>query len=126
MKSQNIVRVEFHNPHLKRLRNNLRIILKLAIIDKIEKFRENKQHYSATQMIRLITNSILKCGAGAECLSYLERVREGFNPRDRPSDLDMVWVPYYQTWLCVKCYDEFFQHFESNDDGENGGVGDSD
>jgi hypothetical protein len=49
-------------------------------------------------------HSTLQCGSGAACYSFHEAKKHGFNPQDRPIDLDLVWVPWLRRWFCLKCY----------------------
>lgn len=113
MRSSKAVRIELRHPQLKALRKNLRIVLKLSILDASDKLLKEEKRYEASETFNLLSGSLLQCGAGAVCRSYEQRVKEeGFDPQDRPIDLDMVWAPYFRSWFCVKCYDEFFQYHD--------------
>ena len=52
---------------------------------------------------KLLSKSIVICGLGAACSSLEEAKKHGFDPLDRPTDLDMVWMPYFKSWFCVPC-----------------------
>ena len=45
----------------------------------------------------------IQCDLGAACSSLEEAVKHGFDPLNRPTDLDMVWMPYFKSWFCVPC-----------------------
>jgi len=115
MKSQKVIRIELKHPQLIRVRKALRIVLKKAIIDKAQNLYKQGKFGKPDRLLGLISNSILQCGAGAECFSYKEMKKEGFDPKDRPIDLDMVWAPHFRRWFCVKCYDEFFRYYDHVD-----------
>ncbi|MHA2054084.1 MAG: hypothetical protein ACW99F_10845 [Candidatus Hodarchaeales archaeon] len=50
------------------------------------------------------TESILQCGRGAACYTFREAKNYGFNPQDRPTDFDAIWVPWLRKWFCLKCF----------------------
>jgi len=66
-----------------------------------------------------LSDSIIQCSSGAACESLEEAVKHGFNPKDRPTDLDMVWIPYYQKWFCQKCYESTFYDVTYKDRSED-------
>jgi len=128
MKSEKIRRIELKDPALRRIRKNLRDIIKLATKDRIKELMDEERKLSEKEVIsteekekeielaresdhllQLLYNSIIQCSTGAACDSHQEAKRQGFNPRDRRTDLDMVWVPEYQKWFCTKCYEHYYK-----------------
>jgi len=128
MKTEKIRRIELKDPDLRRIRKNLRDIIKLAVTAKInklqeeeiklvkktvltleEKERKRELSFRHNQLRHLLSNSIIQCSTGAACDSHQEGKKQGFNPRDRRTDLDMVWVPEYQKWFCTKCYEHYYK-----------------
>ncbi len=126
MKSKEVRKVILRTSRMKRVRNNLRIVLKLAIKDelsslaKLERLYRQKEkkdgltlsqekRYSYVvakyrELSKRYNHSILRCGSGAACYSLDEAIERGFNPRDRPADLNLVWVPWLRRWFCLKCF----------------------
>ncbi len=123
MRSKKIRKVTLKTPSLRRVRDNLRIILKLAVkkelrkLDKIYYLYKYKRILTPSQQKRKIQlgekwkdldrayyKSTLQCGCGAGCISFQEAKKHGFNPRDRPIDLDLVWVPWLESWVCTDCF----------------------
>ncbi|KKN15375.1 hypothetical protein LCGC14_0986710 [marine sediment metagenome] len=113
MKSKKPRLIVLKDPKLRKARENLRTILKLAYYDERERLRNlnhlyfEKDTLTPSQQKRdiqlgrmnnnLMTafdNSILKCNLGAACNSYKEMVEKGsIDPIERPIDLDMGWLP---------------------------------
>ncbi len=113
MKSKKPRLIVLKDPKLRKIRTNLRTILKLAYYDESDRlsrlgdlYREKdtltpSQQKRESQLVRknnaLMTaydRSILKCSLGAACNSYKEMVEKGtINPPERPIDLDMGWLP---------------------------------
>lgn len=128
MKSKKIRIIQLKDPQLRRVRKNLRDIIKLAVKDKIRRLDEiamnilrkgrpmtpeehkefSKFSRKSDKLLNALSNSIIQCSSGAECDSFREAKEQGFNPKDRLTDLDMVWIPYYQKWFCLKCYESTF------------------
>lgn len=121
-------------PKFERIRNNLRIILRLAYLDertrlsnKIDiyqkKYIQNNGRLTPSQLKRKISitqtytnlgqeyqKSILVCSREAGCLSYKEMVSKGvIEPSDRPINLNMVWVPHNNAWYCTECYERYYK-----------------
>ena len=128
MKSKKIVRVELKSPALRRIRKNFRDIIELVVkhessklfaiskeyrerssetTDPVEKERlgRRKEHFrrKSDELYCLLTDSIIQCGLGGGCLSYIEATDHGFYPRKAPANLNMVWMPSYNAWFCNKC-----------------------
>ena len=111
---------------MKRVRDNLRVILKLAIKVELDRLRNLRGLYFDKDIKSGLTpsqrrrydyiggeyralserfaESTLQCGSGAACYSFQEAKKQGFNPQDRPTDLDLVWVPWLEKWFCIKCF----------------------
>jgi len=128
MKTEKIRRIELKDPILRKIRKNLRDIIKLATKDRIkilideehklveknvispeEKKREIELTRESDHLLELLHNSIIQCSSGAACDSHQEAKKQGFNPKDRRTDLDMVWIPEYQKWFCTRCYDLYYK-----------------
>ena len=130
MKSKKIRKVILKTPHLRQARNNLRIIFKLEVkkelnrLSRLKKLYLNKKHLTPSQLQRKaflskgwnklyhsFVRSTLQCNCGAACVSLNKAIEEGLYPQDRPTDLDLVWVPWIESWICTAClevgrYDE--------------------
>ena len=127
MKSKKIRIVKLKDPKLRRIRKNLRDVIKLAVKDKFRKLHKLAEKYlvgrpmtpeedrmftklsrESEKLMFALSDSIIQCSSGASCNSLEEAIKHGFNPKHRPTDLDMVWIPYYQKWYCLKCYESTF------------------
>ena len=126
MKSKEVHKVILRTPRMRRVRNNLRILLKLAVKSELNRLSAHKHlYYNKKLMIGLTLSqkrryyqlqkesnklseyynkSTLQCGGGAACYSLDKAIEEGLDPRDRPTDLDLVWVPWLERWFCLKCF----------------------
>ncbi len=126
MKSKKVHRVILRDLSLRRVRNNLRIIFKLAakkelsrLVDLEGLYQDKKIKIGLTpsqkkryKHLRRQWNNLyfpfekstLQCGSGAGCYSYQEAKKQGFDPQDRPTNLDLVWVPWLKRWFCIKCF----------------------
>lgn len=135
MKSKKIRKIILRTPSLKRVRNNLRIILKLAVEEELSRLSRLKTLYFKKdrltpsqrrrrgQLSRRWNNlyhcfikSTLQCNCGAACISFQEAKRHGFNPQDRPTNLDLVWVPWLEKWSCVECFEIYRQGEMTHED----------
>ena len=125
MKSKKIHKIVLKNPRLRRIRNNLRIMLKLAIEKELNRLDQLKGLYvfknkltnsqkkrrsqiwgEWNRLYHRYQRSTLVCGMGAACTALDEAIKHGFNPQDRPTDLDLVWVPWLRNWYCVDCFED--------------------
>ncbi|UCD02036.1 MAG: hypothetical protein JSV23_03155 [Promethearchaeota archaeon] len=126
MKSKKVCRVILRTPRMRRVRNNLRVILKLAVKSELNRLRHleslylhkkrrngltpsQQKRYSQVKRKRSrlyfrYIESTLQCGGSSACYSFQEAKKHGFNPQDRPTDLDLVWVPWLENWFCIKCF----------------------
>lgn len=128
MRSKKVRKIILSTPSLRLIRNNLRIILKLAVkkelqkLDKLYDLYRNKKILTPSQQKRKLQlaekwkaldysyyRSTLQCSSGAACISFQKAKKKGFNPKDRPTDLDLVWVPWLEKWSCVECFETFRQ-----------------
>ena len=125
MKTREPRRIVIKNPQLKRVRKNLREILKLFYYDESKRLRElagrclittsgRKEHNKLTRISAKLDHayekSILECSSGAMCTSYKEMVeKRSIKPSERPINLDMVWIPHEKAWFCTKCYERKYK-----------------
>jgi len=126
MKSKKIHKVILKTQKLRHARDSLRIILKLAIKDELSRLSEletlyfNKKNLTPSQAKRRsqlgkkwnalyhrFNRSTLGCSNGAACISLDKAIEQGLNPKDRPTDLDLVWVPWLEKWFCTDCFETF-------------------
>lgn len=128
MKAKKIVKVELKSLALRRVRKNLRDVIKVAVEQessllyaKSGEYRKRSQDSSnpaekerleqkkrdfrskSNELDRLLSKSIIQCDLGAACSSLIEAKKHGFDPLDRPTDLDMAWCPYFKAWYCLPC-----------------------
>lgn len=127
MKSKKVRIIKLKDPKLRRIRKNLRDIIKLAVKDEFRRQNKIARSYlgggpmteeedreftkysrESENLMFTLQKSIIQCSSGTQCDSLEEAVKHGFNPKDRPTDLDMVWIPYYKKWFCLKCYESTF------------------
>ena len=119
------------NPNLRRLRKNLRTVIKLAVYDErrhlrhirrlylekipnltpSQKKRNNNLLRLSNELSEAYDQSILRCLCGAYCLS---RQKEGFDI-NKCLDLDMVWNPLDRAWICINCYNFYFGSEETKE-----------
>lgn len=132
MKSDILRKIIVRDPRLLKVRKNLRDILKLFYLAEFrswskldnlyrEKYLRGKITSSQkkrwfflshrhNELMNTYDKSILECNSGAACLSHLELVKKGrIDPSKRSTNLDMVWVPHFKSWFCIKCYEEFYK-----------------
>ena len=128
MKAKRIVKVELKSPVLQRIRKNFRDVIKLAVKQELSRLYAVSDEYrkkcqestdfsekerldqkerefmkKGSELRRLLSKSIIQCNLGAACSSLEEAVKHGFDPLDRPTDLEMVWCPYFKAWYCLPC-----------------------
>jgi hypothetical protein len=130
MNAKRIVKIELRDPQLRRVRKGLRDIIKLAVNQKLRELYSKQHEYfnkylksndhvlkenlkwkwgnfrrQSERLDKLLSSSIIICGSGAGCASLDEAIQKGLDPQDRPTDLDMVWMPSHKKWYCTKCYE---------------------
>ena len=126
MNSKEVRRVILRTARVQPVRSNLRALLKLAVKDKLNRLTKIKRLYHNKDIKDNLTpsqqkryefigikyrtlserynHSTLQCGSGAACYSLDDAIERGLDPRDRPIDLDLVWVPWLRKWFCLKCF----------------------
>ena len=134
MKAKKIVRVELKTPALQRMRKNFRDVIKFAVkressrlhaisreyrkrsrevADPVEKEKlEQKEGYldrKSAKLNSLLSKSIIQCGLGGGCSSLSRAIKHGFDPKDRPTNLDMAWIPFLGAWFCTKCCENLIE-----------------
>ena len=138
MKSKKPRLIVLKDPNLRKIRENLRTILKLAYDDEWERLyklahlylekdvqkdltpsqrrREAQLDRGRNKLYHTFKDSILQCSLGAACKSYEEAVENGtIDPVERPIDLDMGWLPQYGAWYCKKDYEDLKDfHFDED------------
>ena len=121
MKSDKWKAIVIKDARLRKVRKNLRELLKLAIksdIDRLNKLRHlymDKDRLTPSQwkrkvsfsravndLLHLESRSMLKCSEGSWCMSR-ER-----NPNISDLDKDMVWNPLLKEWICIDCYNHYY------------------
>jgi len=128
MKAEKIVKVELKSPVLRRVRKNFRDVIKFAVKQELgrlyaisDEYRQNCRDSTnsaekerldqgerkfmklGSNLRHMLSKSIIQCDLGAGCSSLEKAVKHGFDPLDRPTDLDMAWCPYFKAWYCVPC-----------------------
>jgi len=131
MKSLKIKKVILKNPHLRRLRKNLRIVLRLAIQDKIrrlgkledlyleksklrkltpsQKKRQSQIIQLGDRLMRLERKSCITCNENF-CVFHKDRPGKSTWFEHRSTDLDLVWIPWREKWVCLDCYEEYYKN----------------
>jgi len=131
MKWLNVKKVILKYPHLRNLRKNLRTVLRLAIQDEIRRLSKLKRLYQekriqgkqvpsqrkreiqisrlSDKLMRLESKSCITCHE-----VYCESHRKLFgDPKvrydKRITDLDLVWIPWRERWVCLECYEKYYK-----------------
>jgi len=119
---------------MRKIRKNLRDILTLAYKKEFshlldlkslyqDKYIQNQYHLTPSQRKREINlsrisdelmhsydKSINVYSSGAACYSHRKLVEEGeIESSKRSTNLDMVWVPHFKAWFCIRCYEEYLK-----------------
>ncbi len=137
MKSLKVKKVILKSPHLRNLRKNLRIVLRLAINDEIrrlsklnklylEKSRQGKQVPSQREreiQISRLSDKLMHLARRSSCITCNEpycifhKDRPGKSTwfEHRSTDLDLVWIPWYEKWVCLDCYDHYYKDMTLDD-----------
>lgn len=99
------------NPHLRKVRNQLRVLLKLWIADIRSSLRDQKFAYFKDNDIRfaethkkLSSLRLLEIRSICSCL-FCDR-----------SDRNMIYVPDMKQWLCIDCHSEQVHHEQLRDE----------
>ncbi len=128
MKSLKIKKITIKDSKLRNLRKGLRQVIDLAVHDK---------HVYYTQLEKLYNEKWDKRGKLTP--SQLKRIRELSRLKNKlhddlrksmcfcafacclseayseVTDIDMVWIPWYQGWYCVPCFEEYFKDMTIDD-----------
>lgn len=118
-------KIIIHNPHLIRIRMNLRALLEQAYLSRLssmscqsDKYRRMRERGESdpteeekllskakSKLMEAYTHSILFCNLGAFCFSENGKSREQINTIKL--ERDMVWAPWLGGWICLQCYNHF-------------------
>jgi len=128
MKSEKIVKVVIKDERLRKIRKNLRNLLKCAVEEKLKQLlkeiRENrekgnhklkylkiKEHGDLRTAFR---DSTVECRyrytEGSDfyaCVSLQKAMEQGQEVEKIKTDLDLVWIPILKGWFCTECVKEF-------------------
>ena len=126
MKSKKIHKVILKTPILRHIRNNLRLVLKLAVKEELQRLSRlktlyfNKKNLTPSQKRRKahlrrewnnlnhsFRRSTLECGNGITCILFQEGKGLGVHPQDGPTNLDLIWIPWLERWFCVECFETY-------------------
>ena len=116
---------------MRNLRKNLRIVLRLAIRDEIHRLSKleglyrnkrlrNKQTPSQWKreiQISRLSDKFMHLARRSSCITCNEPYCISHNDRPgkstwfehRSTDLDLVWIPWYEKWVCLECYKEYYK-----------------
>lgn len=128
MKAKRIIRVELKNPVLRGIRKVFRDIIELSVKQEVDRLyaisrqyrKESRESTDSAEKVRLereddkfmdrgsrlrklLSKSIIQCNLGGGCSSLSEATQHGFYPNNRPTNLDMAWMPSFKAWYCTKC-----------------------
>jgi len=143
MKSSKPRKIVLSDQQLIQIRANLRIILKLSFSTRLkrwirvdnlyrEKYLNGKITPSQKQRWFFLSHrfgklssayykSILNCISGAACLSLRDLNNNSNNESVNSFEtLNMVWLPCFRAWSCVKCFDEYYKGCTHQDYSEYG------
>ena len=109
MNSKTIRKIVLRTPWSRRLRLNLRILLDLAVKEKLSRLSNLEIWKEKNALERQFCKSTLRCSMGVNCVSFERLKKKGFDPRDLPTNLDLVWVPWLEHWYCNNCFE--LNHF---------------
>ncbi len=127
MKSDKWKAIIIKDAQLRKIRKNLRVLLKSAIDIEISRLRGLENLYrkkrissnlTPSQWKREITlsrmsnrldqaryRSILQCTFGSMCISpEAKRMHSGIASLNK----DMVWSPLEKAWICIDCYNYYY------------------
>ncbi len=126
MKSEKIVKVIIKDERLRKIRKNLRDLLKCAVKEKLDRLNKEidevwdqekvrrskiKEH---SDLRRAFRRSTIECSyryiEGSDfyaCISLQKVTEQGEDVEKVKTDLDLVWVPIYKDWFCTECVKEF-------------------
>lgn len=122
MKSEKIVRLIIKDERLRKIRKNLRDLLKCAVKEKLDRLNKEIDEVWDQKKVRrskimehsdLITafrNSTVECRyryiEGPNfygCVSLQKTIEQGEDIEKVKTDLDLVWIPILKEWFCTEC-----------------------
>ena len=134
MRARKIVRIELKNPAFRQIRKNFRDVIEYAVKQEISRLyaisREYRKRSSESadpvkkerleleddkfmergrRLRGFLSKSIIQCGLGGGCASYIEATDRGPHPENSPSNLDMAWIPFHGAWFCTKCSENLIE-----------------
>lgn len=134
MKTEKWKVIEIRNSSLRKLRLNLRTLIKLAIYNRIsclsrlENIYRDKRicgkhtssqwrkevnlHKMIEDIFQSRVHSILRCSMGSACKS--SQIKNLPND-DAIIDEDMVWNPITKKWICIHCYNYYLKTQQQKD-----------
>ncbi len=140
MKSLKIKKVVLKDPHLRRLRSSLRILLRLAVkkknrkLDKLEDLYLQKEKLTPSQRnrkneISKLKNKLMYLSERSSCITCNEPYCVSHKDRPdrvtlfdkftwfehRSTNLDLVWVPWVKRWVCLQCFNYYYKNMTLND-----------
>ena len=99
--------ITIRNERLKKIRNNLRVILRMAVYDEIEILRKFDSLYGA--VLELTPEERKEVyfleGTKHELYDLLDKSICVF-PLCTHSDRDMVYIADHETWYCIECQEK--------------------
>ena len=130
MKSEKIVKVIIKDEQLRKIRKNLRDLLKCAVEERLRQLlkeirelrdkgegrKENLKIMEHSNLITALDDSTIMCGyediGGPNrgyygCISLQKADDQGEDVEKIKTDLDLVWIPIYKSWFCTECVKEF-------------------
>ena len=120
MKKKRIITIK--NPELKKIRNNLRLLLlKWRSVqwnqfhDEYEELRFDKNHHP----LDLTRDKRKKVNILLQKMRFLDEAYNKSICKCRKcfaTDRDMVYSPVYQGWFCVECYNELHEYYKDKED----------
>jgi hypothetical protein len=126
MKSEKIVKIIIKDKRLRKIRKNLRDLLKCAVKEKLDRLNKEIDEVWDQKKVRrskimehsnlrtAFRNSALECRyeyiEGPNfyaCVSLQKAIEQGGDVEKVKTDLDLVWIPIYKNWFCMDCVKEF-------------------
>ena len=106
-------KVEIKNPRLRKIRNNLRMLLREAYSDRLDQIHDLKKN-----LIR--KNNLTQAEKKLEYKLAIQRksLRSAHNdsilfcPLCKSSEKDMVFQPYRRRWLCVEDFEDLMEKYD--------------
>ena len=131
MKANKWKKIIIRNPNLRQLRKNLRSVIKFAVDDELKRLRQigylytnkriekgltpsqQKRSFAISKLKRDLrhsySSSIIKCMSGSGCITSKKQGKPHYIIS---LDVDMVWNPLDESWICINCYNHYFSSEE--------------